>query len=361
MMADIVLPATMFMEHDDLYQGGGHQHIMLGPKLVDPPGECRSNHEVVCGLAERVGAEHPRLRHEPARDSSTGRCSKSGWGTLEELEASRCTRRAAAVPTRRTTSTASPIRTGNSASGRIGRRCRAPNDGRRWARGGRCRRCRTIGPAIEEATDEHPFRLATSPARQFLNSTFNETPTSLAKERRPEVMIHPEDARALSDRERRLGAPAQRTRRGADPRPAVRGRAARRADRGVRSGRTPHFPTAAASTRSPAPTRSRPMAARPSTTTAWRWSASALSSPGSSGPPSGASPRSPERGSVAKMRHARPCAGIPIRRAFRSGWPGKPGHDEGKGLYSFPYAARGETSAASSSQSASNSTRPCWR
>jgi anaerobic selenocysteine-containing dehydrogenase len=47
---------------------------------------------------------------------------------------------------------------------------------------------------IEEATDEHPFRLATSPARHFLNSTFTETPTSRAKERRPEVMIHPLDA-----------------------------------------------------------------------------------------------------------------------------------------------------------------------
>jgi len=48
---------------------------------------------------------------------------------------------------------------------------------------------------IEEADDVHPFRLATSPARNFLNSTFNETPTSRAKEGgRPEVMIHPEDA-----------------------------------------------------------------------------------------------------------------------------------------------------------------------
>ena len=46
-MADIVLPATMFLEHDDIYQGGGHQYIMLGPKLVEPPGECRSNHEVI--------------------------------------------------------------------------------------------------------------------------------------------------------------------------------------------------------------------------------------------------------------------------------------------------------------------------
>jgi anaerobic selenocysteine-containing dehydrogenase len=49
---------------------------------------------------------------------------------------------------------------------------------------------------IEAATDEHPFRLATSPARQFLNSSFTETPTSQAKERRPEVMIHPTDAAA---------------------------------------------------------------------------------------------------------------------------------------------------------------------
>ena len=44
---------------------------------------------------------------------------------------------------------------------------------------------------------EHPFRLATSPARGFLNSTFNETPTSLAQESRPTVMIHPDDAAAL--------------------------------------------------------------------------------------------------------------------------------------------------------------------
>jgi anaerobic selenocysteine-containing dehydrogenase len=47
---------------------------------------------------------------------------------------------------------------------------------------------------IEAATEEHPFRLATSPARNFLNSSFTETPTSLDKERRPEVLIHPLDA-----------------------------------------------------------------------------------------------------------------------------------------------------------------------
>jgi anaerobic selenocysteine-containing dehydrogenase len=50
---------------------------------------------------------------------------------------------------------------------------------------------------IEEADTEHPFRLATSPARGFLNSSFTETATSLATERRPEVMVHPADAATL--------------------------------------------------------------------------------------------------------------------------------------------------------------------
>ena len=54
---------------------------------------------------------------------------------------------------------------------------------------------------IEDVDDAHPFRLATSPARNFLNSSFNETPTSRAKEGRPSVMIHPDDAAPLGIRE----------------------------------------------------------------------------------------------------------------------------------------------------------------
>jgi anaerobic selenocysteine-containing dehydrogenase len=51
--------------------------------------------------------------------------------------------------------------------------------------------------AIENADAEHPFRLATSPARSFLNSSFQNTPSSIAKEGRPELKIHPDDADAL--------------------------------------------------------------------------------------------------------------------------------------------------------------------
>ena len=49
---------------------------------------------------------------------------------------------------------------------------------------------------IEVADETHPFRLGTSPARTFLNSSFTETKGSREREGRPEVMIHPEDAAA---------------------------------------------------------------------------------------------------------------------------------------------------------------------
>ncbi len=40
--ADIVLPATMFLEHDDIYTAGGHQHLQFAPKVIDPPEGCRT-------------------------------------------------------------------------------------------------------------------------------------------------------------------------------------------------------------------------------------------------------------------------------------------------------------------------------
>ncbi len=65
MMADLVLPATMFMEHDDLYYGGGHQHISVGPKLIEAARRVPLNHEVLRGLARRLNAEHPGFEMSP--------------------------------------------------------------------------------------------------------------------------------------------------------------------------------------------------------------------------------------------------------------------------------------------------------
>ena len=87
-MADIVLPATMFMEHDDLYQAGGHSHIQIGAKLIDPPGLCRSNHEVLQGLAARLGARHAGFDMTAAA-LADATLRASGWPGMAEIEAKR--------------------------------------------------------------------------------------------------------------------------------------------------------------------------------------------------------------------------------------------------------------------------------
>ncbi len=38
-MADVVLPATMFLEHDDIYQASGHTRIQIARKLFEPYAE----------------------------------------------------------------------------------------------------------------------------------------------------------------------------------------------------------------------------------------------------------------------------------------------------------------------------------
>ena len=54
---------------------------------------------------------------------------------------------------------------------------------------------------IDNATADKPYRLIAAPARTFLNSTFTETPGSLAREKRPTALIHPEDCAALGVKE----------------------------------------------------------------------------------------------------------------------------------------------------------------
>jgi anaerobic selenocysteine-containing dehydrogenase len=53
--ADVLLPATAFVEHDDLKRGYGAAVVQLGRRVVAPHGEARSNPEVFADLIERLG------------------------------------------------------------------------------------------------------------------------------------------------------------------------------------------------------------------------------------------------------------------------------------------------------------------
>jgi anaerobic selenocysteine-containing dehydrogenase len=194
--ADIVLPATMFLEHDDIYQGGGHSHIMFGRALLKAPGECRSNHDVLCDLANRVAARHEGFDKTP-RQLIDRLLKDSGRRSFDQLEAENWFdvmpdfetahflngfahpdgkyhfradwKRAASV---------------TSTMGALGPWADMPPFPDHW-------------DVTEPTSAETPFRLTTSPARTFLNSSFNETPGSRKREGRPTVLAHADDLQRL--------------------------------------------------------------------------------------------------------------------------------------------------------------------
>ena len=181
-MADIVLPATTFLEHDDMYTAGGHTFFQVTKQVIEPIGEARSNHWVHCELAKRLGAEHPGF------DMST-------WELID------ATLKASGYPDAETIwrghweDRSLPFEEAHFLTG-FGH-----SDGKfhfkpDWAALGPLHDAMPEMPdhfdIIDRTTPEHPYRLVTAPSRNYLNSSFAETKTSIDKEGRPEAQIHPD-------------------------------------------------------------------------------------------------------------------------------------------------------------------------
>jgi anaerobic selenocysteine-containing dehydrogenase len=185
--ADIVLPATTFLEQDDMLMGWGQTHLVAAPKVIEPYAEARSNHAVHCALGRRLGSDHPGF-YLSERAMLEATLAASGLPDYDTL----C---------------------------REGWHDRAPSygeahfldgfptaDGRfhfqpDWAAIGPYRDGLPAMPdhaaTIDAATDDHPFRLVAPPSRSFLNTSFSETKTSRTREGEPTLMMAPGDAEAL--------------------------------------------------------------------------------------------------------------------------------------------------------------------
>ena len=193
-MADIVLPATMFLEHDDIYRGGGHQYVGMGAKVIDGPELCRSNHFVVCELAKRLGAEHRgfamtawqlidetlKVSGYPDADS----LNEKHWIDRQPDFDTSHFRNGFAHPDGKFHFKADWSSLGPTKFGPEGALETMPALPDHWA-------------VIEQTSDVMPFKLVTAPARNYLNSSFTETETSIKKEGEPHVKIHPLDAAEL--------------------------------------------------------------------------------------------------------------------------------------------------------------------
>ncbi|MEP3427481.1 MAG: molybdopterin oxidoreductase family protein [Roseibium sp.] len=196
-MADIVLPATQFLEHDDVYKGGGHQYLLLGPKAVEPPVGPKENIYVINEIAERVDSKSHAGFDMSARDQIDWMLRKSGYGSLEDLETNKW------IDLQPDFEKAHYLDGFGHADKKFHfkpdwGRSAAPNkpDGEPFGPWQSMPELPDQWDSIELASDAHPLRLVTAPARSFLNSTFNETEGSRKKEGRPEVWLRPQDAAA---------------------------------------------------------------------------------------------------------------------------------------------------------------------
>jgi anaerobic selenocysteine-containing dehydrogenase len=189
--ADIVLPATSFLEHDDFYTASGHTSFQVARRVIEPPGECRENHAVICDLARRLGATH-RGFAMTAWEIMDWTLARSGmWDAQTNWE-------------RGGQDMGLPFESAHFLDGFAwpdGKFRFKPDWASLGGRGGVMPPLPDHFPVIDEATSERPFRLVAAPARTFLNSTFTETPGSRERERRPTALMHPEDCAGLGVRD----------------------------------------------------------------------------------------------------------------------------------------------------------------
>ena len=189
--ADIVLPATTFVEHDDIYIAGGHQHITYGPKLIEPIGESRSNHRVISELSKRLGATHKGFSMTE-REIIDWTLKSSNHGALVDLEKNGWK------------DVQPDFNTSHFING-FGHKDKKFHFKPDWSE---------VGPdyhnmpeypdymnTTENVSKEFPFKLITAPAHNFLNSSFTETSSSQKSEVKPKAKIHSKDIKKLGLKE----------------------------------------------------------------------------------------------------------------------------------------------------------------
>ncbi|GAA3149918.1 molybdopterin oxidoreductase family protein [Nonomuraea roseoviolacea subsp. carminata] len=178
--ADIVLPATMQIEHADLHAGYGHMYLHWNEPAVEPPGECLSTTETFRRLARHMGMTEPSLYdsdlelaeqllasdHPSLEGVTLDRLRKEGWVRMNYPKP--FTPFAEGFPTR---------------AGRT----RFPSRGKAYV---------PSLSAREGGRGPYPLTLITPAAHTFLNTTFANNPELRRRAKDPVVLVNPADAAA---------------------------------------------------------------------------------------------------------------------------------------------------------------------
>jgi anaerobic selenocysteine-containing dehydrogenase len=98
-LADVVLPATAFLEHRDVRRGYGTMHLFDSPAVADAPGQARSNNQLFGALLARFGLVRPG---DPMTDdeivAAIFGASPSGAGLRDQIAANAVATPAAVRP-----------------------------------------------------------------------------------------------------------------------------------------------------------------------------------------------------------------------------------------------------------------------
>jgi anaerobic selenocysteine-containing dehydrogenase len=197
--ADIVLPATTQLEHDDLHKAYGHRYLQYNRAAIAPLGEAKSNWDVMRLLARGMGYDEPWLQEDGETvlrsilDVTSTRNPYLAGITLERLQAE------GTVPLNLPESEQVPYSGGRfpTLSGKV----------ELW-----CEAMRVYGmdplPEYHEPSefagrqpDDGRLALISGASHHFVSSSLANQPSLRTKEGTPFIEINPTDAaaRAISD------------------------------------------------------------------------------------------------------------------------------------------------------------------
>lgn len=192
--ADVLLPATTQLEHEDLHRAYGHTYLMYNARAIEPLGEALPNSEIFRRIAARMGIDEPALRDSD--ETMMRQLLRSTSFTLDELRERAYVRLDIPSPHR-------PFARGTrlpTPSGRI------EIDSAAAVAQGLDRLPEYVPPhESEERNPElvrrYPLALISPPAHSFLNSTFVNVASLRRAAGKPTLEIHADDAtsRGIAD------------------------------------------------------------------------------------------------------------------------------------------------------------------
>ncbi|MCK6446636.1 MAG: molybdopterin-dependent oxidoreductase [Planctomycetes bacterium] len=186
--ADVVLPATTFVEATDVYRSYGHRYLQYSRRSCAAPGEARSNVHAFAAIARELG-----LPRETWDVTEEGLCEELFAASRHRLSPEQVERLRRGEPVKVTPPSRADLGGWGTPSGKIELASDAA------VRLGEPR-CATY---VEDRTErEHgAFWLVAAPSRYTHNSTYSHSPRHVALNGPPKVFVNPEDAaaRGLAD------------------------------------------------------------------------------------------------------------------------------------------------------------------